>query len=150
MDINREGRVFVRCYDANGSTLFDMANKYVKGTPARPPYPYEAFGGVYQQGSDLGGDFYFIVSDEVKSIDVGIRGANIRSFSIYTDEQNVPTAYNPLTDLKENLATTPPTVGIWKKGKKVYNVGNLIEGSPIGWVNVVNDGCDFRPFGVIS
>jgi len=143
------GRVSVRCYDENLNLLYDTGIAYVKGKSNREPYPNSAFGGTYRITSTQA-DFFFAVTSDVKYVDVLFSDGEITSMSIYTDSPIMTSTFNPLTNEKENLATTPPVSGTWEKGKKVYNDGTLSSGSPIGWVNTTDNGCNFLPFGSIS
>ncbi|MCP3025421.1 hypothetical protein [Halobacillus sp. A5] len=143
------GRASIRCWDENLDILYDEEIDYVKGKSSTTPTRNSNFGGVYRMGAESQSDFYFVVNDDVKFIDVLCGDCDISSFSIYTDE-NISTAFNPLTNTSENLATEPPTTGEFKRGKILYNDNSLSTGDNIGWINVEEDGCDFRTFGEIN
>lgn len=149
VSLEKPGRVWIRCYNSNGELLADPTIKYVKGASNNNTLYATSFGGSYTEGIDSINPFYFVLSEEVKKIDVLFQNCDLRNFAIYTDKNKKSTAYNPLTSETESLAAEKPTTGVWFKGKKVYNDGVLASGTPVGWINTVENGCDFKPFGVI-
>jgi Pectate lyase superfamily protein len=156
-DVNpsNAGRISIRCFDANSSLLYSTSTAYVKGKSNRAPVANSAFGGVYRMGAVSQQDFFFAVSDEVKFVDVLFSEGEISSMSIYTDAANLSTPFNPVTDEKESLALTAPTIGGWKKGKRLYN-DDLFPGGYLGWVCTQSGEFGtateptFNPFGLIS
>ncbi|MBL3646004.1 hypothetical protein JMN23_27095 [Bacillus sp. RHFB] len=150
---SNSGRPAIRCYDSEMNILTGEKPSYVKGTITRKPsYWNDAFGGIYIQGSDKPGDFYFEVHQSVQFIDVLCQGGTLKSFSVFTLDNETATAFNPDAGHwgDKNLAIMPPTNGKGIKGKKIYNY-NPVPGGYEGWI-CVEDGepGTWKGFGLIE
>ena len=131
------GRVGVRCYDVNGTIIDGSIVPCIKKSNLAWS---TLFGGHYTTGLDGISSGFFTVTDDVKSIDVFIKGGTsdckLKGFAVYTADGQYATCYpyNPDFAPGFNIATTPPTAGVWPVGKKIVQAVAVV-GQPKGWVN---------------
>jgi len=136
---NFSGRIGVRCYDVNGNILTsaDSNHPYVKGNSYLVPAYNSGFGGIYRTGVDNDADVYFTVHDDVKQIVVLVISVTastyLKGFTIESIDGFCATwsGYEEIIP-GANLGITPPTTGVWERGKIVWNDTPSI-GSPRGW-----------------
>ncbi|AXN39867.1 hypothetical protein [Peribacillus butanolivorans] len=158
VEVGYEGRYYIVCYDGAGAILNDVGlnHPYVKGTSAHSLAFHTNFGGSYRTGSDSKEDLYINLHTDVKKIRVllykGTNNLRIRSFGVNALNNNHPTSW---TDYEEvvsgsSIGTAAPTVGTWKRGRKVYNATPTAGGYE-GWVCIA-DGTPgtWKGFGLIE
>ncbi len=138
------GRVAIKCYDVNDVLLLDDAEgsiHYCKGTTNRVMY-WSTSSQSYETGSDSNSPIYFMVSDEVKRIEIQLKGGTntlrLQGFSIISLDG--PTRVYSLfaeKNVGQGLAIKAPILGTYDKGKVIFN-NNPIEqsdGSIVeGWI----------------
>lgn len=147
------GRLLVMCYDSEGNRISGTDPKHVRGTISRAINYTDSYGGAYSEVADSTADSYFKVSDEVKSIFVGVRGGTercrVRRFSVYSVESGAPIYSKGSHDMldENNLyLSSPPTDLNYKVGKIIYNSNPEI-GTSMGWV--LTDST-WEPFGIVG
>lgn len=147
VEFDKPGRVFILCFDADGKRLTntDPGHPYLKSTYNRPLNYTTNYGGGYINTFDNQDDVLFAVSDDVKSVYVGVSsGTNpirIRALSIHALNCNLPTTSlfaASWSGTEEGIPNAPLSntiniLGTFNKSKIILN-SNPTSGGYIGWV----------------
>lgn len=141
VESSNPGRIFVRCYDSSDNVLNsgDSNHPYARGDAGALTYN-SGWGNVYGLGSDLDGEYFFELHDDVAYALIFVSGGTsevrLRSFKIYSVD-NPSTTWAGYEEIVpgSNIATNAPSSGTWSAGHIVWDATPSASGYA-GWICV--------------
>lgn len=141
VESSNPGRIFVRCYDSSDNVLNSSGGNhpYARGDAGALTYN-SGWGNVYGLGSDLDGELFIELNDDVAYALIFVSGGSaevrLRSFKIYSvDEPSTAWAGYEEIVPGSNIATNAPTAGTWERGRIVWDATPSASGYA-GWICV--------------
>ena len=133
-DIGEYPWVVVQCFDSSGTILTSagLGHPYLSG----PGFLWSTAWNGYALPSSVAAERLLTVTEDVKTIRLGIYSGKLRGFSLHALGVNnqFSATYSGYEDVVQgaNIATSAPTDGTWIRGRVVYNAEPTI-GANVGW-----------------
>ena len=141
-DVGYGGRIKVRCFDVSGAILTDVSpnHPYIKGASSNALIYLASYTCYSTVADTINPYLFFTVGADVSYIEImwvtGTATMRIRALSVYGEcGASTWLGYEEIIE-GVNLATVPPTIGTWAKGRKLLNSAPTV-GQPKGWICTV-------------